>query len=110
MSSANKLRRVLITGTMAAAVASGALYGASLKMTQDAKQRSSVVYLLMPIFDSEFKQNIQKRQALSEQEKIDALLGVRAGLMQKKETLEQQIRDIEERQSRKGSRGGDNLS
>ncbi|KAI1959073.1 hypothetical protein LOZ58_004781 [Ophidiomyces ophidiicola] len=77
---------------MAAAVASGALYGASLKMTQDAKQ------------------NIQKRQALSEQEKIDALLGVRAGLMQKKETLEQQIRDIEERQSRKGSRGGDNLS
>ncbi|EFW18938.1 conserved hypothetical protein [Coccidioides posadasii str. Silveira] len=39
MASVSKLRRVLITGTLSVAIASGALYGASLKMKQESKRR-----------------------------------------------------------------------
>ncbi|QVM12519.1 hypothetical protein D8B26_007142 [Coccidioides posadasii str. Silveira] len=92
MASVSKLRRVLITGTLSVAIASGALYGASLKMKQESKQEA------------------RKRQNLTPQEKIDALLVVREGLMRKKETLEEQIREIEERERRKdraGAGGGE---
>ncbi|KMU75350.1 hypothetical protein CISG_04769 [Coccidioides immitis RMSCC 3703] len=87
MASVSKLRRVLITGTLSVAIASGALYGASLKMKQESKQEA------------------RKRQNLTPQEKIDALLVVREGLMRKKETLEEQIREIEERERRKDRAG-----
>ncbi|WEW61426.1 hypothetical protein PRK78_006916 [Emydomyces testavorans] len=83
MTSTLKLRRILVTGALSVAVASGALYGASLKMSREAQQEA------------------QKRENLTSQEKIDALLAVKQELVRKKQALETQIREIEERARRK---------
>ncbi|EEP81127.1 predicted protein [Uncinocarpus reesii 1704] len=77
MASVSKLRRILITSTLSVAIASGALYGASLKMRQDSKK-----------------------------EKIGALLVVREGLVRKKEMLEGQIREVEEREKKRADSAG----
>nr|KMM71280.1 hypothetical protein CPAG_07587 [Coccidioides posadasii RMSCC 3488] len=109
MASVSKLRRVLITGTLSVAIASGALYGASLKMKQESKQAPTWLFPHITYLSFCYKE-ARKRQNLTPQEKIDALLVVREGLVRKKETLEEQIREIEERERRKdraGAGGGE---
>ncbi|KAL1960513.1 hypothetical protein VTO42DRAFT_7812 [Malbranchea cinnamomea] len=81
-----RTRRIILTGAVAAATVSGSLYGASLKMGQEAKEEA------------------KKRQTATTQEKINALLAVREELVTKKMTIEKQIQDLERRQEEKAAR------
>ncbi|KAK2746521.1 hypothetical protein FQN57_003147 [Myotisia sp. PD_48] len=86
MSSSSRARTVLLTGSVAVITATGALWGASMKMDQEAKQR------------------VKQEQQATPEEKINALIAVRDRLVVKRNTLEEQIRSIDARQADKLNR------
>ncbi|KAK2845247.1 hypothetical protein FQN49_005907 [Arthroderma sp. PD_2] len=83
MAISTQAKNKIMTGAVAIITATGAIWGANLKMNQDEQQR------------------IQRNIAATPEEKINTLLVVRENLVAKRAILEQQIKGIEARQADK---------
>ncbi|MCJ1485757.1 hypothetical protein MMC06_005932 [Schaereria dolodes] len=77
-----RVRRVILTASVAAITATGAWYGAGLKVTQERKKEVAVF------------------QQITSPERISQLESAKEGLMVRKKGLEKKIRELEGRQSR----------
>jgi len=75
-----RARRIIITGAVVVVTISGTLYGAGLKM------------------NTEVKQEVEKYQSATNQERIQALEAAREILVAKRQGLEKQMQHIEARQ------------
>ncbi|KAK2804934.1 hypothetical protein FQN50_006444 [Emmonsiellopsis sp. PD_5] len=86
-----KARRIILTAGVTIITITGSMYGAGLKMDQDAKKEA------------------EKQQLATPAEKIQALQTVRDELVLRRTGLERQIRDVKARQEkRRVADGGGN--
>ncbi|KAK2791601.1 hypothetical protein FQN52_004792 [Onygenales sp. PD_12] len=86
-----KARRIILTAGVTIITITGSMYGARLKMDQDAKK------------------DAEKQQLATPAEKIQALQTVRDELVLRRTGLEKQIRDVKARQeNRRAADGGGN--
>ncbi|PGG97641.1 hypothetical protein AJ80_09668 [Polytolypa hystricis UAMH7299] len=75
-----RAKRMVLAGATALVVMTGTMWGAGLKMNQEAKQE------------------LQRQHVISIDEKIHSLEVAREGLVGKRNALETQIRELEKRQ------------
>ncbi|KAI9791355.1 MAG: hypothetical protein M1835_000372 [Candelina submexicana] len=89
MAQRQRIKRIILTGAIAAITATGAWYGAGLKTRQ------------------EFKQEIQARRDATPAEKIAQLESARGSLLARRSGLERKIADLEARKSKETASNGE---
>jgi hypothetical protein len=105
-------RRLVLTGSIAGVTATGAWYGAGLKMKQDNHKvilfSSSIqkkkTFLLLSYANVAFKKKTQKVATATPDEQVTELETYRANLIQKKIMLDKKIEELEIKKRRSEKR------